>query len=469
MSVTSSTLAAVPRATVARLFVLSLWAGLFCLLPVAALCGGMAFVIIVLAAGLAVLVWSRPKEAASAGVLFLIACNVFFPTSARYGWAWRDYEPWQMQYWALGLLIITLAAAARIGIGVLWRIPASVKAILLVSALATLVGFARGNAASFIIRQLYGSLLLVAYFAFAYHAGDEELFLRRLRKFGLLCAGAFFVYYAAEFTEYGFHKEITNLGTLEGGVAILCFAKGLAEKRRGWMVSALVLMAVPFLLFERKMLITFTVAGALALAIKTSSRKARYLYVGFAVLTMLPGMLVSSAGFVLEKMEESIPGITDLLPGGGADVYSLTERTIQLGVSVEVLGRSPAVGEGFGAEISWDRPHIQEFVQQAYIDNGWAYVAVKMGGLGLLVFIWFLATTLRCVSPRSLGLSACLLSMLLVTMFSEPVFLNFNSSCLLGAMAGLLCARKARELKAKVPAVFPVGCLALQPERPKGI
>jgi hypothetical protein len=359
-----------------------------------------------------------------------------------------------MRYWAAGLLIITLAAIIRIGVRVLWRIPASVRAFLLVAFSATLVGFAHGYGRSYIVRQLYGSLLLVAYFAVAYHAGDEELFLRRLRTFGLLCAVGFFAYYAAEFSEYGFHKEITSLGTLEGAVAILCFAKGLTEKRRGWVMSALVLLAVPFLLFERRVLVTFAVAAALAFAIKASSRKARYFYLAVAALGALPGILVSSAGFVLEKVE-SIPGIEEVLPAGGGDVYSLMARTSQLALGVEALQRSPAFGQGFGADVSFELPSTQELVQQIYVDNGWAYVAVKMGGVGILAFSSFLATTLRCVSPKSLGLSACLLSMLLVTMFSEPVFLNFNTSCLLGAMAGLLCARKARELKADVATISP--------------
>jgi len=43
-----------------------------------------------------------------------------------------------------------------------------------------------------------------------------------------------------------------------------------------------------------------------------------------------------------------------------------------------------------------------------------------------------------------------LLSAYLVTMFSEPVFFNFNTSPLFGAAAGLLCAKMARALGAKV-------------------
>jgi disulfide bond formation protein DsbB len=423
----------------------SLWAPFcLCLLSLAAmgaLFGGMQILIMGLAAGLAVLVWARPKEATSVAVLFLIACNILLPSTSRYEWTWRYYQPWEMRYWAAGLLTITLAAVSRIGIRVLWRIPASVKAFLAVAFVATLVGFARGNAPSFVIRQLYGSLLLVAYFAIAYHMGDEELFLRRLRTFGLLCAAGFFVYYAATFSELGFHKEITALGTLEGAAGILCFIKGLTEKRRGWMVSALVLLAVPFLLFERRMLVAIAVAAALAFAIKASSRKARCFYGGVAVLGILSGTLISGARLLLEGIE-SLPGIEEVLPSGGADVTSLTDRTIQLGMGVETLRRSPAFGEGFGAELTWEATNTHEIVQQAYIDNGWAYLAVKMGGLGILAFGWFLVATFRCMSRESLALSACLLSMVLVTMFSEPVFFNFNTSCLLGAMAGLLCARK---------------------------
>jgi hypothetical protein len=435
----------------------------------AALFGSMKVAIIVLAAGLALHVWLRPKEAAPAGVLYLLACNVLLPSSARYGWSQFD-NPWQMRYWAAGLLIITWAAAARIGIRTLWRIPASLKAFLAVAFLAGFVGMAHGNEPSYVIRQLYGSVLLAAYFAIAYHMGDEEFFLRRLRTYGLLCAAGFFVYYAVEFSELGFHKEITALGTLEGAAAILCFNKGLTEKRRGWMVSALVLLAVPFLLFERRDLITFAVAIALGLAIRTSSRKRRYLYVAAAVLGTLPGVLVSSAGFILEKMQ-SVPRIEEALPGGGTDIKSLVDRTIQLGIAVDTLRVSPALGAGFGAEIIWDRPRWQEIMQQAYIDNGWAYLAVKMGGVGILAFGWFLATTLRCVSRKSSGLSACFLSVVLVTSFTEPVFFNFNTSAMLGAISGLLCAGRTRAPATEVVTVCPEDHPSFHPQPvrfPKG-
>jgi hypothetical protein len=423
----------------------------------AALFSGMRVLVLGIAVALAVVVWAWPKEAAAIGVLFLMICTVIFPSVSRFDWTWRYYQPWQMAYWATGLLIITLAAVARIGIGSLWRIPASVKAFLAVALIATVVGFVHGDAASYVLRQLYGSLLLVAYFAIAYRMGDEELFLRRLRTYGLLCAAGFFIYYAATFSELGFHKEITALATMEGAIGILCFVKGLTEKRRGWIVSALVLTAVPVLLWERRMLVTFAVAVALALAIKTSSRKARYLYLAVALLGTMPGILVSSAGFVLEKMEESVPGIVEALPFGGADVTSLEGRNLELSLGVDALKKSPILGGGFGAQIAFVMPGSGEFVDQIYVDNGWAYAMMKMGGLGLLAFGWFLATMLSCVSRKSLALSACLLSMVLVTMFNEPVFFNFNTSCLLGAMAGLLCAGKARTLTTEVATVSPAG------------
>jgi len=450
------------------LSVLAFGAGLLSLVPIAALFGGSAFLMMILAAALAVWVWSKPQEAPSTGILFLISCNVLLPSAARYDWSWRDAEPWQLYYWAAGLLIITVTALVRIGVRqVLLGLPTSAKALLLVAFIATIVGFARGNALSFVVRQLYGTLLLLAYFAIAIHVGNIEVFLRRLRTFGLLLAAAFFVYYAAEFNEYGFHKELTTLGTMEGSVAILCFAQGLGEKGRGWLVAGLVLMLVPVLLFERRVFFTVAVAMALVLAMRTASKRARIVYLAIAILGILPGVLVSGAGFVLEKIN-SIPGVADILPAGGADVNSLTDRTVQLGLSAEILAQSPLFGQGFGAEIFWDRPYIKEFVQQAYIDNGWAYLAVKMGGLGIVVFGWFLVTTLRCVSREVFGVSACLLSLLLVTMFTEPVVFNFSTSALVGSLAGLLYARRARSGAAQAKISWKTSQLELRPLHPKG-
>ncbi len=98
------------------------WMAILALLPVAALFGGMAFLMMALAAGLAMIVWVRPEEAPGAGILFLFASSVLLPYSAR-----LDIDApstGEMYYWAAGVFLITVAAVARLGrspIGCLFR------------------------------------------------------------------------------------------------------------------------------------------------------------------------------------------------------------------------------------------------------------------------------------------------------------------------------------------------------------
>jgi O-Antigen ligase len=411
-------------------------------LSMAAVAGGMKYFIIALAVAVALLVYRNPKEAASAGVLFLLACNVFFPSLARFDGS-NLTEPWEMYSWATGLLIITVMAVARIGIRCLLCVPSSTKVFLLVAVVAGIVGFEKGGSLSYVSRQLYGSILLVVYFAIAYHIGDEKLSLCRMRTFGVLSAAIFFVYYAAVFGEHGFHKEMTTLATLEGMLAAVCVVTGLAERKLSWIVSGLVMLGVPFLLFARHAILSSVFAMVLALAMKTSTKRSILFFCAAAALLLIPSIFPAGAEFVMEKAMES-GTVERILPAGTRDVTSLMDRSLELLASLDVLQRSPLIGDGFGNELVWDSP-VRGTMAQAYVDNGWAYVAVKMGGLGLIAFGWFLFTVLRCVSRNALAISVSLIALVLLVQFSEPVFFQFTTSPLCGVLAGLLCAKRMKE------------------------
>lgn len=436
----------IPRAvTVTASDTRSLWlatfAGLFIAgASVAAVAGGMKYVMITLAICMAAWVYKRPSEGIAAGTVYLIACNVVFPNSARFDWA---IDPWEMRYWAFGLLVITLAACVGVGVRNLFRVPSALKAFLIVAVAAAFVGFSKGGSLSYVGRQLYGSLLLVAYFAIAYRIGDEELFLRRLRAVGLVGAVLFFFYFAAIFSEYGFHKELTTLGTQEGTVAILCVAVGLARKSIAWIVSGAITFAVPALLFWRHVVLMCIFGFLLALAMKASTKKAKFVLYCASAVFVIPSMFPSGAGLILERALSNAT-VERILPGGAGDVSSLQDRVIQLTTAFDVLQKSPLLGDGFGNEVSWEGA-IRGVVTQAFVDNGWAYIAIKMGALGLMAFGWFLFVVLRCVSSNSLAISVAVLALILVANFSEPDFFQFTTSPLCGALAGLLCARRMKE------------------------
>jgi hypothetical protein len=421
----------------------SLWslAAFFSILTlggVLSILGGMKLFVLVLAVCLAVVVFQRPKEAIWAGIIYILACQVIFPSAARFD-VLGDTPIWEMYYWATGLLIVTLAAILRLGPRKLLRIPTSAKAFFLAATAAAVAGFVKGNTPSHIASQFFGSLLLVLYFAIGLLVADERLFLRRMRTFGLLCAAGFFVYYAAVFSEYGLHKEMTSIGTLEGVIAILCVVTGLVEKRLSWIASGMVLFCVPLILFWRHMILAFVFGIVLALAMKTSVRKWKVLFYATAFLVALPTVLPEGAGIVLEKLM-GIPAIERILPEGTRDVSSLADRTIELVGSVETLQAHPVFGDGIGSEFAWDRAWGEKNIQ-AYIDNGWAFVAIKMGGVGLLAFGWFLFTILRGISKNSLAISVAFLTFVIVILFSEEALFQFTTSPMAGVLAGLLVAR----------------------------
>lgn len=418
----------------------------------AGLFGGMQYVILCLALGLGASIIRRPAEAIPAGWLFMALTMTLLPATARFHYLDPATEgiDWQQYYWAAGSLVIVLAALYGVGFSRLMRAPAFCKAFALVSIVSAVFGLFRGNDTSYVIRQLYGSILFVLYFAIANSVGDEELLFRRLKTFGPLVAFTFFVYYASVFYEWGFHKEDTSLPIQLGMLAALLFVKTVAEKRLAWLTSSMALFAASFLLFFRNILLTFCFAAALAIALQTKRRILKIACFVAAALILVPSVLPFGAQYALNLVEEKAPGLYDILPEGTHDTKTLVDRSIQLAASVALLAQSPVLGAGMGNEFTWTSDLGDR--DQAFVDNGWAYLMVKMGCAGILVFGWLLVATLRCMSRESLAISITLLAILLIAMFSEPVCFQFTMSPIAGGLAGLLYAGRHPSPLAKVGA-----------------
>jgi hypothetical protein len=425
------------------------WILLLSLLPLAALLGGTPWLLMAFAIGIAAIVYKRPEEAPSAGVLFLFGAAIVLPYGSRFDFTVRSTE---MYYWAAGLLVITVTAIWRVGIRRVFAVPLSAKVFLSVAFVAALYAETQGAATSYVIRQFYGVLLLVLYFGIALQVGDQHLFVRRTATFGVLCAFLFFIYYAAVFAEYGFHKEMGFNGTQASFLAVILFLAAVEQRKALWAVGGLILLVVPALIFMRKDILTFLMALAIGYAMKLRSKMIRL--VCFALISLIT--LISLFPPVTQLASEKIRAfaiIDDILPAGSEDATSLYERSIQLGVALATVQAHPLLGQGLGSAFQWESPTLG-LLEGGYIDNGWGYLLQKMGLLGAAAFLWFLVTVFRTMSRNSIALSACLLAAALVTMFSEPVFLHFTTAPFLGAFAGLL-AKKARfgevEAKAGLP------------------
>lgn len=395
----------------------------------AALGGGMPALILVVALGVTVQVYKHPEHAVIAGPVFLMACNVFLPASARFDY--RD-EIWQEYFWATGILFITLAAAIRTGWAAALELPRPLMAFLAVAGAASVYGLFRGNGPSFVLRQLFGLLLFVTYFALARHYGDETFFLKQTRAYGVPCVLAFVVYYVWVFGEYGLHKEISSLGTQASGLAIL-YAAGVGWKWRG--ATAAMLLA-PLLLVERRALVAFVLGVLLIWALTVASLPRKILAWTCVCVLLLFSLSPPYVGMVLEALTGTSM-LDQLLPNGARDATSIEDRGVQLAEAALIVTHSPIFGKGLGSELEWASA-TRKFMSQNYVDNGWAFVLVKMGLAGALTFFWFVVGMVRRMRRGPVALSASLLAMLLLVMFAEPVFFQFTTSPLLGAMAGLL-------------------------------
>jgi hypothetical protein len=151
-------------------------------------------------------------------------------------------------------------------------------------------------------------------------------------------------------------------------------------------------------------------------------------------------VVFSLAPTYVELISEAALGssaVDRVLPDGARDASSIEDRGLELVEAGFIVANSPLLGNGMGSSLAWQSA-VRGPLEQAYVDNGWAYVATKMGVCGLVPFIWFMADLTRRMRTASMPLSVCLLSTLLIVMWAEPVFFQFTTSPFLGVIAGLL-------------------------------
>jgi len=400
----------------------------------------MAVLLTALAVVLAVRVCLQPSRVVYAGPLFLMAADVFLPAHARFS----DYgqtSQWEMYFWAAWILLITLAAILKLGLRPFFRAPRPLLAFLMATVAASIYGYALGNEPSYVLRQMYGSGLLFVYFVFAREYPDQGLFLRRTRTYGAVLALSFLIYYAAVFHEYGVHKEITSVGTQAAIFAILLAAEG---SWKSWRVAAL-LFLVPLLLVWRHVIVAVPLALVVLWAMTAKSRFQRWACAGLAAGLVAASLVPSAVASILDTALDNA-AVDRILPEGARDSSSIEDRGMELLEAGFVAQESPVLGRGMGSTLEWSSVTRGDW-EQAYIDNGWAYLLTKMGLAGLLTFLWFVGALVRRMNAACFGPAAGVLTLLLFVMWSEPVFFQFTTAPFAGVLAGFVWAskRQARE------------------------
>jgi hypothetical protein len=477
---TSVSLATAPRGGVP--------AGLALLRPVywiaAALAAGAAFhyvgieaATLTFAALIGLWAFFEPRTSLWLATAFMIYVFVFFQREAPLG----DELPEEFFFWGTGLALITagLAAATLFTSQVDWPLlrkralaPASIAMLgmLLAILAASVYGLFAGNEPFAVARQLFGCVLLPVYYfvslALFRSAGDAENWLRRVSW----CVTLGSLWYAVKLLSASaargyYYREQSALVTYAGAVAAVALC-GFAERRWTTKIRAgfqFVVCVLAILSMGGRASLAGLVAAAGLLFLLAAYRRG---LAAIAVAALLLSGVVAggtyAGNFLLER------------PGLAGDIarrflitlsqdHSFQGRMAQMGYVVDEFERHPVLGAGMGSVTVFIAPGEQGRIRVTSVDNGWGYVMLKMGAVGLAAFSLTIALLfreafrhleaagrgrLRSISLAFLGL----LAYSLVTFWGGPLFFHFTDVAFFGAALGaIVVLAEARRSVASMP------------------
>ena len=435
---------------------------------VALLMGGLTAGTIVLGIIIGAVALVRPLTGLWVSVAFLVYACVFYIR-------WTPIATVEESGYvgtAVGLAIIAM------GLGVAWlgdtgrrlairknavvkRFDKAIYAMLGVSLIATVYGVAHGNEWSMVARQLFGFPLLGGYYLFArtFFRSTEDI--RRWLTWASVTVTAGAAWYSVKltllsFSEGAYSREQSPLTFFAGAIGALLFVKLLSEqqwKKRIVMGASLLLCVLAILLMGARF-VAGSLAGTALILLILRQRKHRLL-IGLATLALV----AMAVGFALSRLPELIE--QGGLPGEIAGRFSpldLSEdrsylgRTAQMDSILALVKQQPILGGGMGSEVSYYAPESPGvFGTVVYVDNGWGFVLLKMGLLGLCVFVamlWsflgFAAREWPSNAPAHMQrIQECLLALLLFGLLSfigGPTFFQFLTSGFMGTSLGALAA-----------------------------
>lgn len=432
--------------------------------------GGVEAATILLAVVVGGLALVRPRSALWASNAFMVYAFVFFQRSTQTG----SELPWEFYYWGAGLSIITL------GLGVAWfrvrraqpksprtphqaRCDRAMLLMLLVSLVAALYGLYQGNNSFAVARQLFGCLLLPAYYWFGktFFRTPEDMDRWLHRVCWAVVAGA--AWYAVKlayisFAEGAYYREQSQLGTFVGAIGAVLFLEFLEDRRfrKRLLIGVAFAVCVLAILMLGARLNTGVLA-ATALVLAFLRWKERHLAVRLPALALF--VVAITFSFVAFEKLLNEPGLSGQIAGRFSP-YQLDEdgsylgRLAQWQEVADVTRQHPLLGAGMGAEFSYSfllATGTPETFVTTYVDNGWGFVLLKMGTLGLLAFVFLVGTFLWVGLKRVANSSdpgeeltrKCLLAIVLyglIGFIGGPSFFHFTQSGFFGTAFGGLAA-----------------------------
>ncbi|HKV05094.1 MAG TPA: O-antigen ligase family protein [Candidatus Acidoferrales bacterium] len=433
--------------------------------------GGIQAMAIAVAVLIALWAFAEPRAALWLTTAFMVFLFVFFQNTAPLG----EDLPAEFLYWGIGLALITagLAFAALFSSQVDWALskrrlvaPESVAmaAMLMVILAASVYGLAAGNPPAIVERQLFGCVMFPVYYfvslALFRSSADVE---RWLRSVGwVISLGS--LWYVQRLSSISlargvYYREQSPLVIYSGAAAVVAWI-GLLERRRpGLWLQALtqgVLCLLAILLMGNRSALGSCLA---AIVVVTAIMLWRRRGLALALMVILVPVGVGVAPYLMNRALESrnLPGMI-----AGRFIFALAEdqsyqgRVAQSQVVMNMVNERPILGAGMGSENSFIMPG-QHRLKVASVDNGWGYLLLKMGYVGLAAFLAFFALLFRrglagLQRARGGALRTVRYSVFavgfyaMVTFVAGPTFFHFSTAPFFATFLGaLVVASEARE------------------------
>jgi O-antigen ligase len=416
----------------------------------------------------------KPRSGLWASNAFLVFLFVYFQKSPMAG----PDLPSEFYYWGAGVSLITL------GLCIAWlrehhghsssagtphraRFDRAMVLMFLVSLAASLYGLHQGNSSFAVARQFFGCLLLPVYYWFgrSFFRSPEDVD-RWLHLVGwAVVAGA--AWYVAKLgfislSEGAYYREQSQLGTFAGAIGSVLFVEFFEDQRfrkRLPIGAAFAVCVLAIVLMGSRVVAGSLAATAIILALLQGEK--RRLAVRLVVLALFAVAASLAVTAFVNLLQD--PGVLGQIASRFSPLQldedsSYVGRLAQWQEVGDVTRQHPILGAGMGSEFSYsfllDAP---ETVVTTYVDNGWGFLLLKMGILGLLAFVflagaflWFgLKGSPECSDAPAQFTRRCLLAILLfglIGFIGGPSFFHFTQSGFFGtALGGLAVLAEARE------------------------
>lgn len=447
--------------------------------------GGIEAATIAIAAAIALWAFVEPRAALWLATAFMAYLFVFFQSTAPLG----EDLPAEFLFWGIGVALITagLTLACLFSRQVDWgharrrlASPASnaMLAMLLLILASSVYGLEAGNQFFAVARQLFGCLLLPAYYfaAVVLFRASEDVALWLRRVSWVVALGS--LWYAEKLSSLSFargtyYREQSPLAAYGGAITVVAWIAMLHERRiLRWLEALAQFLACisgTLLMGNRAAL----GSAAIAIAVMTALIlwKRRILFLALA-MTLVP-IAVGLAPYLTTRLLES-RNLTGMI--AGRFIFALEEdqsyqgRVAQMEVVMNTVNDRPVLGAGMGSTNTFLMPG-EHRLKVASVDNGWGFLLLKMGYLGLAVFLALLGFLLKS-GLQELGRTAdrsrrktrlAIIGVFfyaLVSFFGGPTFFHFSVApffaAFLGAQVGLSEAATSRASGCEEIAALPL-------------